>query len=457
MFILDNWFLSDGCTLRELFILSGWRDGEETKLADAEASDSDGQQHAYGQYGADTSGLRSLQRWTRQHSRSKERWRLELRAVNSLRPSRRPTRSGCIASAPLLTTVFLLLAYCGDGHVKAQKTPRSKKIPDYGFSFGFSPAPTSHGSSDGRRPIVYRLSVAIESRISRSRHRAALLRRYIIPPQSSADRVASQNKFTARPLVDQFCGPPIRGGIVQLACTNIVTRQIEGKSLALGITTCTPQPDSANTAAPCITMPPPDAFPPRPPQSFPRRKRISPLFPFRVPPAVTSSRKRALIRNQTVRNFLYRQKFNAPVPASAGNASLLSNKFGASGLCVFQRSTEAILYNFFLRVPLFSPEAMEPAAPDSSRERAARAADRSRIADIDAQILKLERTISSLKEEKDSLRGQLATYTYPVLTLPNEIVSEIFVQFLPDFPGTLRRSVFYLPTFYARYAANGGI
>ncbi|KAJ7772503.1 hypothetical protein B0H14DRAFT_3894704 [Mycena olivaceomarginata] len=78
--------------------------------------------------------------------------------------------------------------------------------------------------------------------------------------------------------------------------------------------------------------------------------------------------------------------------------------------------------------------AMEPAASDTSCERAVRAADRSRIADIDVQILELEHTISSLKEEKDSLRDRLATYTYPVLTLPNEIVPEIFVQFLPDFP-----------------------
>ncbi|KAJ7353233.1 hypothetical protein DFH08DRAFT_856288 [Mycena albidolilacea] len=70
------------------------------------------------------------------------------------------------------------------------------------------------------------------------------------------------------------------------------------KSLALGITTCTPQPDTANTAAPCITMPPPDAFPSRPPQSFPRRKRTSPLLPFRLPPAVMSSRKRTRHRTQ---------------------------------------------------------------------------------------------------------------------------------------------------------------
>ncbi|KAJ7353207.1 hypothetical protein DFH08DRAFT_856184, partial [Mycena albidolilacea] len=77
---------------------------------------------------------------------------------------------------------------------------------------------------------------------------------------------------------------------------------------------------------------------------------------------------------------------------------------------------------------------MAPPTPDTSGERAARAADRSRIAHIDTQILELERTLSSLKEEKDTLRDRLATYTYPVLTLPNEIVSEIFVHFLPAFP-----------------------
>jgi hypothetical protein len=77
---------------------------------------------------------------------------------------------------------------------------------------------------------------------------------------------------------------------------------------------------------------------------------------------------------------------------------------------------------------------MEPPASDTSRERAARAADRPRTAHIEAQIPEPERITGSLGEEEDSLRGRLATYTYPVLTLPGEIVSEIFVHFLPDFP-----------------------
>ncbi|KAF8192745.1 hypothetical protein K438DRAFT_1829574 [Mycena galopus ATCC 62051] len=66
-------------------------------------------------------------------------------------------------------------------------------------------------------------------------------------------------------------------------------------SLSLGITTCTPQPpaESLNATSACITMPPPDAFPPNVPHSFRRRKRRStPLLPFWVPPEVTSPRKR---------------------------------------------------------------------------------------------------------------------------------------------------------------------
>ncbi|KAJ7111367.1 hypothetical protein C8R44DRAFT_883173 [Mycena epipterygia] len=40
----------------------------------------------------------------------------------------------------------------------------------------------------------------------------------------------------------------------------------------------------------------------------------------------------------------------------------------------------------------------------------------------------------SLQEEIYSLQGRLDAHTYPVLTLPNEIVSEIFIHFLPVYP-----------------------
>ncbi|KAJ6602793.1 hypothetical protein DFH09DRAFT_451509 [Mycena vulgaris] len=55
------------------------------------------------------------------------------------------------------------------------------------------------------------------------------------------------------------------------------------------------------------------------------------------------------------------------------------------------------------------------------------AADRARIADAEAQILDLRRSIRHLRDRLDS-------YKYPVLTLPNEIISEIFTHFLPVYP-----------------------
>ncbi|KAJ7720906.1 hypothetical protein B0H16DRAFT_1792189, partial [Mycena metata] len=53
-----------------------------------------------------------------------------------------------------------------------------------------------------------------------------------------------------------------------------------------------------------------------------------------------------------------------------------------------------------------------------------------------ARILELERSLSCLEEERSLLQDQLDAYTYPVLTLPNEIVSEIFIHFLPVYPET---------------------
>ncbi|KAJ7767554.1 hypothetical protein B0H14DRAFT_2958281 [Mycena olivaceomarginata] len=60
--------------------------------------------------------------------------------------------------------------------------------------------------------------------------------------------------------------------------------------------------------------------------------------------------------------------------------------------------------------------------------------DRARIADIDAHLQRLECSMQSLRRERHSLEDRLASYKYPVLTLPNEIVSEIFVHFLPVYP-----------------------
>ncbi|KAJ7909679.1 hypothetical protein B0H13DRAFT_2330136 [Mycena leptocephala] len=60
--------------------------------------------------------------------------------------------------------------------------------------------------------------------------------------------------------------------------------------------------------------------------------------------------------------------------------------------------------------------------------------DRARVADLEAQISHLERSLSALREEKTLVQERLDSYKYPVLELPNEIVSDIFMHFLPPYP-----------------------
>ncbi|KAJ6459542.1 hypothetical protein C8R45DRAFT_1221298 [Mycena sanguinolenta] len=61
------------------------------------------------------------------------------------------------------------------------------------------------------------------------------------------------------------------------------------------------------------------------------------------------------------------------------------------------------------------------------------AADRARILDLDAEILLLERSISALRVQQAQVQERLDSYKYPVLTLPNEITTEIFLRFLPTY------------------------
>ncbi|KAJ7474869.1 hypothetical protein FB451DRAFT_277293 [Mycena latifolia] len=95
----------------------------------------------------------------------------------------------------------------------------------------------------------------------------------------------------------------------------------------------------------------------------------------------------------------------------------------------------------------------------TAKEIGAREAVRSRIADItvqipelegslaaheaslplyadsaDAQIRTLQSSLLSLRHERTLLKTWLYSYTYPVLTLPNEIVAHIFLHFLPVYP-----------------------
>ncbi|KAJ7716294.1 hypothetical protein B0H16DRAFT_1701418 [Mycena metata] len=87
------------------------------------------------------------------------------------------------------------------------------------------------------------------------------------------------------------------------------------------------------------------------------------------------------------------------------------------------------------------PEPRTTAMADTQAARERRAVDRARIVDIAARIIDLECSIRALRVEKEMLEAEQETlqehldaYTYPVLTLPPEIVSEIFVRFLPVYP-----------------------
>ncbi|KAJ7629793.1 hypothetical protein DFH06DRAFT_1225418 [Mycena polygramma] len=65
---------------------------------------------------------------------------------------------------------------------------------------------------------------------------------------------------------------------------------------------------------------------------------------------------------------------------------------------------------------------------------AALQADRARVAELQSQIAQLERAISQLRLEQSKVQQRLDSYKYPVLTLPSELVSEIFVRVLPPYP-----------------------
>ncbi|KAF8207681.1 hypothetical protein K438DRAFT_342507 [Mycena galopus ATCC 62051] len=60
--------------------------------------------------------------------------------------------------------------------------------------------------------------------------------------------------------------------------------------------------------------------------------------------------------------------------------------------------------------------------------------DRTRIALIESQICDLEDSIVTLRLEQALAQQRLQSYIYPVLTLPPEIVSEIFIHTLPLYP-----------------------
>ncbi|KAJ7659759.1 hypothetical protein DFH06DRAFT_1130512 [Mycena polygramma] len=73
----------------------------------------------------------------------------------------------------------------------------------------------------------------------------------------------------------------------------------------------------------------------------------------------------------------------------------------------------------------------DPRTPQTASKRAS---DGARKVEAEAQIWQAEFSLQSLKDQGNLLQDRLEAYTYPVLTLPNEIVSEIFLNFLPNYP-----------------------
>ncbi|KAJ7280975.1 hypothetical protein C8J57DRAFT_1220249 [Mycena rebaudengoi] len=59
---------------------------------------------------------------------------------------------------------------------------------------------------------------------------------------------------------------------------------------------------------------------------------------------------------------------------------------------------------------------------------------RGSISDLDTRILELEQALATARLERQDLQTRLDSYKYPILTLPIEITSEIFVHFLPPYP-----------------------
>ncbi|KAJ7633165.1 hypothetical protein FB45DRAFT_914515 [Roridomyces roridus] len=69
-----------------------------------------------------------------------------------------------------------------------------------------------------------------------------------------------------------------------------------------------------------------------------------------------------------------------------------------------------------------------------SSQMASLSATRERMAQLDIEIEKLQRLLDPLLAEREKCSQTVADFQYPVLTLPAEITSEIFMQFLPSYP-----------------------
>ncbi|KAJ7827384.1 hypothetical protein B0H13DRAFT_2290272 [Mycena leptocephala] len=72
---------------------------------------------------------------------------------------------------------------------------------------------------------------------------------------------------------------------------------------------------------------------------------------------------------------------------------------------------------------------------DVSRQKLPASALRSRLSQIERQIAALAAQMAPLRAEREMVSVDLATIVYPVLTLPNEIFAEIFIQYVDEHPN----------------------
>ncbi|KAK7017599.1 F-box domain-containing protein [Favolaschia claudopus] len=62
------------------------------------------------------------------------------------------------------------------------------------------------------------------------------------------------------------------------------------------------------------------------------------------------------------------------------------------------------------------------------------AEERARLVELEMQISEAERTLAALRLQESVARARLNAYKYPVLTLPDEIIAEMFLHFVPEYP-----------------------
>ncbi|KAK7048898.1 F-box domain-containing protein [Favolaschia claudopus] len=72
--------------------------------------------------------------------------------------------------------------------------------------------------------------------------------------------------------------------------------------------------------------------------------------------------------------------------------------------------------------------------PHMQQARALLAQKQAEIFDIEAQMAALARTLAAARDAQQLIWEGLQSYKYPVLSLPNEVVCEIFVHTIPPYP-----------------------